>query len=345
MFRHGLRRIGAALLALVCLQVQHALPQTPAEFYKAHGITLIVSSGAGGGYDTYARLLARFLPAHIPGAPRIVVKNMPGAGSRVATNYVANIAARDGSVIADADSIMPFSALLEGENTRFDPLKLAWLGSISRQLSICVAWSAGSFKTLDDVMSRPMHVSGTEVAGWRITLPRIYAKVSDAKLVAVPGYSTTESFLAVERGEVDGSCPTYDTVLAAKPDWLSDHKVRVLAQFGSGPVAGLEGVPLALDRVTSAADRAALELLLSQQVTGRPYYMHPDVPADRLRALRTAFDATMTDPEFLAEAVRMRLWIDPLSFAQMQGLLNKAYATPQPIVERARSLLAQAYGG
>jgi tripartite-type tricarboxylate transporter receptor subunit TctC len=336
------RGVGVILCALVALSARPVFAQNVEEFYKTHAITLIVSSGSGGGYDTYSRMLARFLPSHIPGQPRIVVENMPGAGSRVALNYVANVAVRDGTIISDADSIMPFSALLEGENTKFDPLKLNWLGSMAKQISICVAWNKGSFKTLDDVMQRPMRVSGNGAAGWRVTLPRIYDSVSGAKLEPVPGYSSTEAFLAVERGEVDGTCPTYDTLLATNPDWLLGNKVKILMQFGLEPTTGLEGVPFALDKVKDATDRAAVELLLSQQLTGRPYLTSPDIPTDRLRALRTAFDVTMTDPEFMAEAQKVRLWIDPLSSAQMGTLMKEAYATPPQIIDRAKLLLAQA---
>jgi tripartite-type tricarboxylate transporter receptor subunit TctC len=302
---------------------------------------MIVTSGAGGGYDTYSRLLARHFPTHIPGRPNVVVKNMPGAGSRVGLNYVANVAPRDGTVVAVADSVIPLSGLFDPHGIRFNPLTLNWIGSVANQLSICVSWIDSSFKSIEDVMQRTMRVSGTGTSGWRVTLPRLFAQISGAKFVTVPGYATTESFLAVERREVDGTCPTYDTLLATKRDWLLDNKVRILMQFGLAPAAGLEDVPLARDKVVDPADRAALELILSQQLTGRPYFTVGEIPTDRAAALRAAFEATMRDPAFLAEAKRMHIWIDPLSSAQIHELLTKAYATPPPIIERARSLLMQ----
>jgi tripartite-type tricarboxylate transporter receptor subunit TctC len=330
---------GAMVLAL---SVASACAQDVEEFYKKRTMTLIVSSDVGGGFDTYSRTLARHITRHIPGMPKIVVQNMPGAGSLTALNYLSNIASRDGSVFSDADSTMPFYKLLEGENSKFDPFQLNWIGSISKQVAVCVAWHASSFKTLDDAMQRPMRLSGTANAGWRVTLPRLYNIVAGAKFDVISGYSATQIFLAMERGEVDGACATYDTLLATKSDWLRQGKLTILAQFTVQPAAGLETVPLALDRIKDPDDRAAMELILSQQLTGRPYVAPPHVPTARLQALRTAFDETMKDSDFLADARRMNLMIDPLTSEQMRSLLDRAYATRPETVARAKALSAQA---
>jgi hypothetical protein len=237
---------------------------------------------------------------------------------------------------------MPFYKLLEGTNSRFDPMKLNWIGSISSQLGVCVAWHANSFKTLDDVMARPMRLAGTGTAGWRFILPRLYNIVVGTKFEVILGYSAPQVFLAMERGETDGACVTYDTLLATKSDWLQQKKLTILAQFGLTPAHGLDTVPLALDRIKDSTDRAAMELILSQQLTGRPYVAPPDVPPTRLQALRGAFDATMQDAEFLADAAKRRLVIDPLTSEQMASLLKQAYASPSDTVTRARSLMARA---
>jgi tripartite-type tricarboxylate transporter receptor subunit TctC len=321
--------------------VASAAAQPVEEFYKNRTITLIVSSDVGGGFDAYSRTLARHITRHIPGAPNIVVQNMPGAGSLTALNYLSNIAPRDGSVFSDADSTMPFYRLLEGANSRFDPFKLNWIGSISRQIGVCIAWHGNSFKTLDDALARPMRLAGAGAAGWRVILPRLYNIVAGSKFEVITGYSAPQVFLAMERGEVDGACVTYDTLLATKSDWLAQNKLTILAQFGLEPAAGLENVPLALNRITDPDDRAAMELILSQQLTGRPYVAPPDVPAPRLQALRDAFDATMKDKEFLADAEKRRLLVDPLTSEQMRTLLDKAYATRPETVERGKALLAR----
>ncbi len=333
----------AATAAFCCaLAAPPASADSVEEFYRGRTVTLIVSSGVGGGYDTYSRVLARHIGRHIPGQPRIVVTNMPGAGSLTAANYVYNVAARDGTVISTTDSTMPFYNLWEGSNSKFDPMRLNWLGSIANQLSICVAWHASSFKTLDDAMARPMRVSSTGGTTLRVTLPRLYNFLAGSKFQSVLGYSSAEVFLAVERGETDGTCMTYDTLLAAKYDWIEGRKVTILAQFGSAPAPGLESVPLGLDRIKNPKDRQAMDLILSQQIAGRPVTAPPDVPDDRLRALRSAFDATMKDAEFLADAGRAHLWIDPLTADQMIDTLKKGYGSSAEIVDYAKALLQRA---
>jgi tripartite-type tricarboxylate transporter receptor subunit TctC len=334
--------LGAAVAtALACLP-GGGQAQGVADFYRGATLRLIVSSGAGGGYDAYSRMLARHISGHIPGRPAIVTQNMPGAGSLVAVNYVYNVAPRDGSVIADSDSTMPFYNLLEGQNAKFDPFRLNWLGSAGRQAGICIAWHTSPFRTLDDVMQRPMRVSGTGAQSWRTTMPRLYNLTAGTRFEVVTGYGTTEAFLALERGEVDGTCVDYNTLEATRPDWLRDGKVALIVQYGLELKGGLAGVPLGLERVKDPLDRGALELILSQQIAGRPYLMPPDVPADRLAALRAAFDATMTDAAFLSDAQRSRLLIDPMTSVEMEALFRRAYASPGPVIARAKELLKRA---
>jgi tripartite-type tricarboxylate transporter receptor subunit TctC len=331
----------AILLGMILGANASASAQTPEAFYKTHQLTLIVSAGAGSGYDVYSRLLARFLPRHIPGEPRIVVQNMEGASGLTAINYVYNVAPRDGSVISDTYSTMPFYMLLDGRNAKFDPLKIHWLGSIAKALSVCIAWHDSSFKTLDDVFQRNMRVSATGATGWRSVLPHLYNLAAGSKFEVISGYAQNGDYLAVERGEVDGSCTTYDTLLASEIDWIKDKKIVFLAQFGSEPAPELPNVPLGLDRVKDKDDRAAMDLIFAQQETGRPYLAPPDVPADRVRALQSAFDATMKDPDFITEAKRTNLWLEPMNAEQVEAVIRKAYAMPTAIAERAKSLLTR----
>jgi tripartite-type tricarboxylate transporter receptor subunit TctC len=326
---------------ITCASVS-GFAQTAQEFYKSHQITLIISSGAGGGYDAYSRMLARFLGRHIPSEPRIIVQNMEGADGLTAINYVTNVAPRDGSVISDTFSTMPFYMLIDGRNAKFDAQKINWLGSISKALSVCIAWHDSSFKTFDDALQRSMRVSGTGATGWRAVLPHLLNAVAETKFDVITGYATPADYLAIERGEVDGSCTTYDTLLASKIDWLKQKKIVFLAQFGLEPTPELPDVPMGLDRVKNPDDRAAMQLILAQQETGRPYLAPPDVPADRVHALQAAFDATMRDPDFIATAQQANLWLQPMAAEQMRSVIEKAYATPPAIVSRAKSLLQQA---
>jgi tripartite-type tricarboxylate transporter receptor subunit TctC len=314
------------------------------DFYRGRSMTLIVSSGVGGGYDTYGRMLARHITRHIPGQPHIVVQNMPGAGSITALNYLFNVAPKDGSVISDADSTMPLYALLGGQNAKFDPLRIRWIGSTAQQISLCVAWAGGAFKTLEDATQRPMKVSATGIATLRGIVPRLFNEVAGTRFEVVTGYSTSEVFLAVERGEVDGTCFTYDTLLAAKYDWVQEKRVTILAQFGEHPAPGIESVPLARDRIKDPADRAAFDLILSAELTGRPYLAPPEIPPERLAALRRAFDESMTDPAFLADCRKARLFVDPASGAEIEALIARAYASSPATVARAKLLLQHAMG-
>jgi tripartite-type tricarboxylate transporter receptor subunit TctC len=329
-----------ASLAMVACVAATSSAQSVEDFYKNRQVTLISAAGAGGGYDIYSRLLAQFIGRHIPGEPHIVVQNMEGADGLTAINYVANIAPKDGSVISDTFSTMPFYLLVDGRNAKFDPRTLNWLGSLTKNYSVCIAWHTSSFKTLDDVMERSMRVSGTGALGWRSILPHLYNIVAGSKFEVITGYSTPNDYLAIERGEVDGSCTTYTTLLASEAEWISQKKIIFLAQFGSAAPPGLEGVPMGLDRVKTAEDRAAMELILAQQQTGGPYVAPPGVPADRVQALQAAFATTIKDPDFLAAAQKVKLpLIEPMEGAQIRALIQHAYQTPPDIVNRARALL------
>jgi tripartite-type tricarboxylate transporter receptor subunit TctC len=336
-------KLGAALGAVaLSLAVASAPAQTPAEFYKGKTVTMIVGSGAGGGYDTYTRVLVRHFARHIPGQPSIVIQNMPGASGLTAINHVANKAVRDGTLISDAYSTMPLYPLLDGTNAMFDSFQLQWLGSISRATSVCIAWHTTPFKTLDDASAKTMRLSSTGATGWRVILPRMYNIVGKTKFDVIMGYDTGGDYLAIEKGEVDGSCTTYDTLMATQQNWISEKKITFIGQFGLAPLPALAGVQMGLDRVKDPADRAATELVLSQQETGRPYMVPPGVPVDRVKALRDAFAATMKDPEFLAETKKANLMVDPLTGAEMDVLLKKMYAMPKPTVDHAKKILEQA---
>lgn len=331
-----------SMLGLVMCASVPGFADTPEQFYKGHAITLISSSGAGGGYDVYSRLLAQYLVKHIPGNPRIIVENMPGADGITAINYGANAAPKDGSVIMDAFSTMPIYPLVDGRNANFNTRTINWLGSISQQVSVCIAWHTSSFKTLDDVFKRPMRVAGTGATGWRSVMPHLYNLVAGSKFDVITGYATGADYLAVERGEVDGTCTTYDTLQATKHAWIENKDIRFLAQFGETPLPGLEDVALAMNHIPNATDHAAMSLIMSQEETGRPYMAPPGVPADRLAALQTAFDQTMKDPGFIAAAKKAHLSLKPMNAKEMRELIDRGYASPKPVVDRARALLRQA---
>ena len=333
----GIAALGWGLV----LAAKPAEAQSAAEFYKDRTVTVIVGSGAGGGYDVYTRMLTRHMVKHLPGT-RLVVQNMPGASGLTAINYAFNAAPKDGSLISDAYSTMPLYPLLDGKNAQFDVFKFNWIGSIARATSVCIAWHTNSFKTLDDAMARPMKLSSTGATGWRSILPNFYNEVGGTKFDVVMGYDSAGAYLAIERGEVDGSCTTYDTLMATAMDWLQNNRLTFLAQFGLQPLEAIRNVPMGLDRIKNKADREAAELVLSQQETGRPFLMPPGVPTDRVEFMRKAFMATMRDPEYLAETQKANLLVDSMDGASMDVLIKRAYATPESSVKHAKAILERA---
>lgn len=337
-------RTGSVLAGSFVLAVglAPAAAESVADFYKGKTVTVIVGSGAGGGYDTNTRLLARHMSRHIPGEPHIIVQNMPAASGIAALNHIYTIAPRDGTVFSAVINNMPYDPLFGGPAARFDVFQLNWLGSLSKQTNVCLAWKASPFKSLDDVMQKKMRVSATGATGWRSFLPRLFNGVAGTQFDVINGYDFPGSMLAVARGEVDGICADYATVKATQNDWIKRGDIVVLAQFGLSALKGLEQVPMGIEQVKDGLDRQAVRLFLSQQEFGRPYVMPPEVPKDRLAALRAAFEATMSDPAFLEDAEKIQMDVSPLTGAELDTLFQEAYASSPEVVARTKVLLHRA---
>ncbi|MGE5538494.1 MAG: Bug family tripartite tricarboxylate transporter substrate binding protein [Gemmatimonas sp.] len=320
-----------------------AIGQSLDSFYRSNGLKFIVAAGAGGGYDVYGRALARHIGAHLPGNPSVVAQNMPGADGLKATNFIYNVAPKDGSVIGNTYATMTLQPLLTSQGIQFDPLKLNWLGSMGKQNALCVTWTTSPIKTIEDARITVTTVSSTGAAGSRTTVPKILNAVLGTKFKVITGYDTAGASLAVERGEVDGLCGvSYATLMASNPHWLLNRKVNVLVQLAREKDPHVPSTPMALDMVEDANDRRLLDLILVVQEVGRPVIAPPDVSADRLTALQKAFADTMVDPAFAADAERLKLEIDPLDYRAIVSLLAAAYASPKDVVTRASQLLSVA---
>jgi tripartite-type tricarboxylate transporter receptor subunit TctC len=319
-----------------------ATAQSVEDFYRGKTITALVGSGAGGGYDVNTRLLARNMARHIPGEPHIIVQNMPAGNGIAAMNHTFTIAPRDGTVFTAVVNNMPFEPLFGGSNARFDVFKLNWVGSLSKQTNVCLAWGASAFKTLDDAMRRKMRVSATGATGWRSFLPKLFNGVAGTQFEVINGYDSPGSMLAVERGEVDGICADYATVKATQGVWINQRKIAILAQFGLTRLAGLDDVPIGLDRVKDELDRKAVRLFLSQQEFGRPYVMPPDVPKERVAAIRKAFEETLVDPLFVEGAQKIQMDISPMTGPELEAMFREAYDAPPEVIARTKVLLQRA---
>ena len=329
------------LLALLALPPERVDAQTAQPFYRGKQLNMVIASGAGGGYDTYARTLARHMTKHIPGNPVIVPRNMPGAGGLIAANALYNNTPADGLTFAALTNGAAMDPLFGERAARFDAQRLNWIGSIGKQDNICITWQGSPLTRIDQAKAREVAVSASGAGGNSSIMPRILNQFVGTKFKVIGGYTEgSGTTLALERGEVDGVCGlSYSTLKTMHPDWFRDRKVNVIVQIGLGNIPDLPDVPNALDLIPSAEDKQVLQLILVRQEMGRPFATPPGVPADRVAILRQAFEATLKDPAFIADAARLQMDIDPLTGAEIQDLLRTAYATPRPIVQRAAQLV------
>lgn len=334
--------LSAGVIAAAGLTGGASAAQSVADFYKLGGLRLVVAGGAGGGYDTYSRMLARHYVNYLPGKPSIVVQNMPGASGLTATNWLYNKAPRDGSrILATYNSLLDSNVLGEPK-ARFDVKKFNWLGSVARSQLLCVTWHTSPHKDIRDLIGKPMTVSSTGRTGNSATLPLILNQVMGTQFKVIMGYSTSGSRLALERGEVDGICGLgLSTMRASNPAWFADKKINIVAQVGLDSLEELKGVPNVLDLVTGE-NRAVVEYQAILQTIGRPYVAPPEVPADRLAALRTAFDATMKDAGFVADMQKLGLAVSPLTAAETDELIDRLYAYPPETLKRVAQILGTA---
>jgi tripartite-type tricarboxylate transporter receptor subunit TctC len=336
---HFAFRFGLFAIIVSLILSGGAEAQTPEAFYKGKTIDMMVGSEAGSGYDAYARLVANHFNKHIPGRPAIVVKQMIGAGGIVATNYLAKIAAKDGSVIAQVQNTVPFQPLIAPGGEQFDATKLSYIGSANSEVALAFTWHTSPTKTLADLQQRETIMAG--VIG-SISANYAYAMtdLAGAKIRLITGYAGAgQSMLALERGEIEGYPAFFwSTFKTTKPDWIAQKKVNLLVQLALKKHPELSDVPLIFDYLDKPDDRIAAELLLAPQLAGRPFIAPPDIPNDRLSALRNAFKAMMSDTEFQADAAKRNMEVQLVSGEEIADVVKRAYATKPEIVARVRKL-------
>lgn len=344
-----MKRIGWFAIALAffwsCL-AGGANAQTPRPFYQGKTITIVVGNSSGGIYDIQARLLARHISQFIPGSPTIVVLDMPGAGGLKAANYLYRIAPKDGSYFGSFANGLILQQLLDDRGIQFDARRFGWIGSSMSEVSIIYAWHKSKFYSLQDIQKMQMVVPGTGSGANSVVYPKILNAVLGTKFKVVSGYpGAVETMLAIERGEADGQAGgTWQNLIASKPNWISEHKIRVLGQLALKRNKDLPNVPLVLDLVKQEKDRAALSLLFLKQSAAFPFTAPPGLPAERLQILRRAFDATIKDPSFRKEAAQHNFEIDALSGEEVAALVKTIFKSPDAVVARARNLMSAAQG-
>jgi tripartite-type tricarboxylate transporter receptor subunit TctC len=337
------RKIQNAALAagFAMLPLSLACAQTPAEFYKGRNVDLYIGYSAGGGYDIYARVLARHMGKHIPGNPTVVPKNMEGAGSLRLANWLYNVAAKDGSVFGTIGRGTPFDPLLGNKSAQFDATKYTWIGSANNEVSVCVAWHTSGIRTFDDMLAKPMIVGGTSASADTDQFPKITNGVLGTKMRVISGYpGGNEIGLAMERGEVQGRCGwSWSSVKSTHQKWLDEKKFAVLVQLALEKHPDIPAVPLIVDLAKNHEQRQILKLIFARQVMGRPFLAPPDIPRDRAEVLRKAFMDTMKDKDFLADTERSQMEITPVPGDELEKLVREIYSTPPAVAQQATAIL------
>ena len=329
-----------SVITLVASLAGPARAESVEDFYRGKTITLAIGYSTGGGYDLYGRLLARYIGKYIPGNPTVVPQNREGAGSLRAAIYIYSAAPKDGTVIGTFSRSMAVAPLLTG--APFDASKFSWLGSISTDVNVCMTWSTSPIKTFQDMLDKPFTVGGLGSGADPDIFALMFKNVFGAKLKLVSGYpGTNDVALAMERGEVDGMCGlSWSTVKTRHADWLAGNKANIPVQAGLHKEADIKDVPSVMELVKGDEQTQIVRLILASQEMARPFAAPPGIPEDRKRALIDAFDKTMTDPDFLAEAEKMQADVNPVSAAAIESLVNDVYKTPPGVVAKAAKAIA-----
>lgn len=338
-----LTAVASVVAAAVAIGSASAIAADAAEsFYRGKTVQVLVGFGPGGGYDLYARTLARYMGKHMPGNPTFITQNMPGAGSMKVMNYLYNAARKDGTFIGTFARGMVFEPLLgHAKGTAFDATKFNWIGSISNEVSVCAFWYTSAVKSWEDMKTKPHKIGGSAAGADSDVFPTVLRKVYNLPMKLVTGYAGggADINLGMERGEVDGRCGwSYSSMLSQSKALLEGKKINIVMQLALEKHEDLPNVPLIMDLPASPQDKAAMRLITSRQAIARPYTAPPGVPPERVKALRDAFDATMKDPDFVKEATRLALEVRPVNGADVDKLIREVYASPPDVVKRAAEI-------
>ncbi len=334
--RHGFLRLG--LVAALCIGLAApACAEAVSDFYRGKELRLVISTTAGTGYDTYARTVGRHLAKHIPGNPAIVPQNMPGAGGLTAANYLYAVAPKDGTVFGMIQNTVPFEPFFENKAAHFDAAKYNWLGTPATEVGMYIVYHTSKIKTLRDAQTQEMIAGTTGTASTPALYGRLFNQILHMKTRLVAGYpGQLELLLAMEKGEIDGmTSPFWSSLKIQRPTWVPQKLIQVLFQYGNAPHPDLKGVPFAGDLLDNAADKLLLQAASAPLGIGRPFAAPPDLPAERVKALRDAFAATFRDPQFVAECEKQGIdCTDTRTGEQLEALIKEAYGVPDEIKRR-----------
>lgn len=333
-------RVALALL-IACVATGAYAQDDVAAFYKGKTIRMMVGTAPGSGVDLIGRLVARHIQHHIPGSPAVVVQNSPGAGSLQMANALYNTAPRDGTVMGAPLNGMPTGPLLNPKASRFDPTKLIWIGSMYRSNNVAFVWHTAPVQTLEQLKTQELLVGSAGPGSGSYDLSMLSREVLGLKFKLIRGYEGTNAInIAMERGEINAQIVGWDSLMAGRPNWVRDKQITIIGHYSLEDPPELRPYPRIADLAATQADRQALRLVLARQAHGRPYFLPPEVPPDRVEALRRAFDATMKDAAFAAEAKSMKVDVSPMTGEEVQDLVAQVHnTTPPNVVERVRRIM------
>ena len=334
------KRISIGLLAALLTCAGASVSLAADDFYKGKTIDLVIGYTPGATYDLYARLLSRHLGDHIPGNPRIVPRNLAGAGSRVAVNYIYNVAPQDGTALGTADQSLAVEQAMGDKQLTVDVNKLQWIGNPVVSNNTSVAWHTSQIRSVDDARAREVTMGATG-SSTSSQYPRLMNALLGTKFKVILGYPGANDInLAMERGEVAGKgSDSWAAWKATRPDWLRDRKINILVQIGLTKNPEMGDTPLLMDLAKNDEDRQVMKLLSTSVVIGRPIFAGPGVPAERVSVLRRAFDETMKDPEFIRDAREGKMDLDPVSGEALQKLIGEIVATPKHVADRLTDII------
>jgi tripartite-type tricarboxylate transporter receptor subunit TctC len=335
----------AAIAIAACLLLPPATTaqaQTVEQFYKGRQLTMVVYSPAGSAYDLYARVLTRHMGKHIPGNPTFIHQYVVGAGGLKAIEFLYRIAPKDGSVLGTVGRGLPFEPFLGRNELKYDPLRLTWVGSMNREATLAMAWhTVTKVKSYEDLTKNELLVPGTGAGADSEIIPLAFNSLAGTKFKIISGYrNTTEAALAMERGELEGLAYwSWSALKSIHPSWVPEKKVNLLFHTGTKVVPDIPDVRLIRNLVKNPDDKRALEFILAREILGRPFLAPPDIPAERVAAIRNAFAATLKDPEFLKDAAKAKLDVDLVTGQEVDDVLKTAASAPAAVLTRVKQAL------
>lgn len=309
-------------------------------YFQGKTIAVVTSTGAGGTYDVTARLIARHMPRYIPGNPTMIVQNMPGGGNVLATNFMYAVAPKDGTTIASIHNAIPLHQVLDGRGVRYDAAKFNWLGSTGPETEVIIVWHTAGVNTIEQAKEKEIILGGTGAGSGLVIIPTAMNNLLGTKFKMVMGYKSSEDInLALQRGEVQARAFSLVSITSQRADWIKEKKISFLVQVGAKRDKDLPDVPLLTELAASDEQREILKLISSAPGLGRPYIAPPGVPADRLAILRNAFDATLNDKAFLAEAEKLQMDIDPMRADETARIVGDVINAPPDLVAKAKAAM------